>query len=592
MDKLSTSYSYSYEEYQVQTVLEKLVPNEENLRPGEVDGSLLPHDFYVRNGIPQIKLDGETVVEVKAALSISSLKLVESLFDTQSQNGYNLLVVYFNSSLSEKPDEKTANGKKLLFYSFDELKRIAKVRIKSEEDYYLDKGKNLDWKNAREKHIAKAKEIVTQGNVALFLGAGVSMSANMPSWGKLLKGLMAEIKTLKGDSLKAFTELYPHVYSECGDSNLIMARYLETAVQIGSDSAEFTKLIHKYLYEGEHTSKLLSDLALIIKYHKADEVITYNFDDILEQELVKIGLKESKDFVPIARDAEISDHNNLPIYHVHGIIPEHSNTSDRVVFSEEVYHDRYRDAYHWSNVEQLHAMSRKHCFFIGLSMVDPNLRRLLDISRKMNATDTPSHYAFLQRTKQNDYCLSNNKGCQYVQVSQSLIDKKKQKDIYSLNYIVLENIFRQLGVNVIWYENHDEIPDLIEKIFNITIAQNPTKEDLCKNIEVAIQRIDEIESKIPNFDFEKKDIGNYLNVLRYIQSYGKEYKLLISECGDMLTELSNKIHFETPKEVKEFISNMSKIDNLRGYGHFFKIWFDGMKDFLGNPNKSDDSDGK
>ena len=73
MDKLSTSYSYSYEEYQVQTVLEKLVPNEENLRPGEVDGSLLPQDFYVRNGIPQIKLDGETVVEVKAALSISSL---------------------------------------------------------------------------------------------------------------------------------------------------------------------------------------------------------------------------------------------------------------------------------------------------------------------------------------------------------------------------------------------------------------------------------------------------------------------------------------------------------------------------------------
>lgn len=173
-----------------------------------------------------------------------------------------------------------------------------------------------------------------------------------------------------------------------------------------------------------------------------------------------------------------------------------------------------------------------------------------------------------------------------------MIDKKKQKDIYSLNYTVLENIFRQLGVNVIWYENHDDIPELIEKIFNITIAQNPKKEDLCKNIEVAIQRIDEIESKIPNFDFEKKDIGNYLNVLRYIQSYGKEYKLLISECGDMLTELSNKIHFETPKEVKEFISNMSKIDNLRGYGHFFKIWFDGIKDFVGKSNKSDDSDEK
>lgn len=592
MDNFALLNNYSYEEYQVKTVLEKLVSDEENLRPKEVDGFLLPPDFYVRNGIPQLKLDGKTVVEVKKTLSIASLKAIESLFDTQSQNGYNLLVVYFNLSLSNKPDGKTSNGKKLLLYSFDELKRIAKVRIKSEEDYYIDKGKNLDWTKAREKHIAKAKEIVKQGNVAMFLGAGVSMSANMPSWGKLLKGLMAEIKTLKGDSLKAFTELYPHVYSECGDSNLIMARYLETAVQIGSDSAEFTKLIHKYLYDGEHTSKLLSDLALIIKYHKTDEVITYNFDDILEQELVKVGLKESKDFVPIASDAEISDHNNLPIYHVHGIIPEHSNTSDRVVFSEEVYHERYRDTYHWSNVEQLHAMSRKHCFFIGLSMVDPNLRRLLDISRKMNATDTPSHYAFLKRTKQNDYCLSNNKGCQYVQVSQSLIDKKKQKDIYNLNYMVLENIFRQLGVNVIWYENHDEIPHLIEEIFDITITENQTKEVLSKDIETAIQRINKIESNIPKYDFEKNDIGSYLNFLRYTKSYGKEYMLLVSECGDMLTELSNKVHFETPKEVKDFINNMSKLDILGGYGHFFKMWFDGIKDYLGDSNKTDDSGSK
>ena len=158
MDNLALLNNYSYEEYQVKTVLEKLVSDEENLCHEEVEGFLLPPDFYVRNGIPQLKLDGKTVVEVKKTLSISSLKAIESLFDTQSQNGYNLLVVYFNLSLSNKPDGKTSNGKKLLLYSFDELKRIAKVRIKSEEDYYIDKGKNLDWTKAREKHIAKAKE--------------------------------------------------------------------------------------------------------------------------------------------------------------------------------------------------------------------------------------------------------------------------------------------------------------------------------------------------------------------------------------------------------------------------------------------------
>ena len=158
--------------------------------------------------------------------------------------------------------------------------------------------------------------------------------------------------------------------------------------------------------------------------------------------------------------------------------------------------------------------------------------------------------------------------------------------------MVLENIFRQLGVNVIWYENHDEIPHLIEEIFDITITENQTKEVLNKDIETAIQRINKIESNIPKYDFEKNDIGSYLNFLRYTKSYGKEYMLLVSECGDMLTELSNKVHFETPKEVKDFINNMSKLDILGGYGHFFKMWFDGIKDYLGDSNKTDDSGSK
>lgn len=591
MNKLPLSNIYSYEEYKVQAVLEKFVSKEKNL-PSELNKLEFQPDFYISKDIPQLKLKGETVVEVKVILSISSLRKMESYFDVLSSNGYNLLVVYFNLSLSEIPENKSSNGRDLLFFSYNDLKKQIKkrVKVKSEENYYLNNTKNNDWKEVRKSHINEASEIVKQGNVALFLGAGVSMSAKMPSWSELLKGLMGEVKNknLNKNSLKAFTELYTHVYSECGDSNLIMARYLETAIEAEDNGALFTKLIRKYLYSKEHTSPLLSDLALIIKYQKIDEVITYNFDDILEQELVKIGLKESEHFVPIACDAEISDHNNLPIYHVHGIIPEHNNTTDRVVFSEEVYHDRYRDTYHWSNVEQLHAMSRKHCFFVGLSMVDPNLRRLLDISRKMNVTDNPPHYAFLQRTEQNAYCLSNSKGCQYVQVSQSLIDKKKQEDIYRLNYSVLENIYRQLGVNIIWYENHDEIPELIERIFDVRTIQKDSQEALCHEIEDAIQKIEEVESKVPKFDSTKPQLEDYVKVLSYTNLHVKDYKILISECGDMLTTLSKKVQFEIPEGVKGAINNISKIDNTNGYGQFYKAWYNEVNKFLNTLNQMDE----
>ena len=67
----------------------------------------------------------------------------------------------------------------------------------------------------------------------------------------------------------------------------------------------------------------------------------------------------------------------------------------------------------------------------------------------------------------NQFCLSNLKDtCKYVQISERLIDKKKQSEIYALNYMVFENIYRQLGVNVIWYEDYSEIPTLLKKVFH------------------------------------------------------------------------------------------------------------------------------
>lgn len=579
MEGRSLSNVYTYQEYQVQTVLEKLSPDETNLRPVELDGFAFPPDFYLAKGIVELGLEGPTVVEIKSTLSFSALKSFETYFVTQSQNGYNLLVVFFEKTLSKVPNLKICNDRKMLFVPFSELKRISKARIKTEEEFYYDNTRNKDWKDIRKDLIEEAEQIVAQDNNVLFLGAGVSMSANMPSWGALLKKLMGEVKLLKGDSLNAFTELDTHIYSECGDSNLIMARYLETAIQLSDKKADFMQLIQKNLYSPEHKSDLLTDLALIVKYRKADEVITYNFDDILEQELKNIGLKESEHFTPIARDAEVTDHNNLPIYHVHGIIPEHTNVVDRVVFSEDVYHERYRDTYHWSNIEQLHALSRKHCFFVGLSMQDPNLRRLLDIARKMNATDKPSHYAILPRTKEDDYCI-NDRGCRYVQVSQSLIDRKKQKDIYDVNYTVLENIYRQLGVNVIWYENHNEIPGIIEKIFNVHSIQNATTDELIQKVEEIIPEIVGIESKAPTFNPVNIKLDDYINSFIYSQTYGKKYRSLIYDCGDVLKELSSRMKITTPTDLKKLAKSTEKFSKIGGYGDLYQKWYDSIKSLI------------
>ena len=64
-------------------------------------------------------------------------------------------------------------------------------------------------------------------------------------------------------------------------------------------------------------------------------------------------------------------------------------------------------------------------------MKDPNLRRLLDISTK-RGDESIYHFAFLKRDEFTQHKLT-------------------------------ENIFREMEVQIIWYEKYDELPDLINK---------------------------------------------------------------------------------------------------------------------------------
>ena len=128
----------------------------------------------------------------------------------------------------------------------------------------------------------------------------------------------------------------------------------------------------------------------------------------------------------------------MPILHTHGFIPREvdSDYERNVVLSEEDYHGLYRDAFHWANVEQLHSLTQTTCYFIGLSLRDPNLRRLLDISFERGFGNAV-HYAFLPRNE-------------YKQPAKA------------------ETMFYKMGINIIWFENKDELPSIIDSLVNDT----------------------------------------------------------------------------------------------------------------------------
>lgn len=573
---------FSYEAFCVYELLAKDPKNATAVFHGteSLQGFALPPDLYAPNGVPSLDIKGETVFEIKKNLSYSTLNDLQSYIDAHVAL-YNIVVVYYRSSLSRTPDNTVIDGKTVVYISIKDLKGSKRRMPKQSDEFYSDKVKKIDWKDERENIIARANKAAQLGNNVLFLGAGVSMSANMPSWNKLLEGLMSEVKQLKEPTLSAFKELGSHVLQECGDSYLIMARYLKSAIHQYDKKANFSELIQQYLYNKEHTSLLLDSLTTIIQQKKVNEVITYNFDDVLEQNLKLKGLVDTCDFTSISKDADIKGHNTLPIYHVHGIIPEVGAT-DTVVFSEEEYHRRYSNSYHWSNVEQLHALSRMHCFFVGLSMNDPNLRRLLDVAHEMNCPNEDPHFAFLKRTKLEDYCMPGvERGCKYVHVSKSLIDEKKQKDIYNLNYGVIENIFRELGVQVIWYEDHDELPDLLEKVFAMSKYKYKSKDDIIALCNLAITDIKNIEEGVPSFNPVNIGIQDMVKFLSYKSEHEKIYKELISDVKDMLNELSDRVEIEDIDTILKLKKQLpSYNESFSGFASFYSLWLECVKTCL------------
>ena len=91
-------------------------------------------------------------------------------------------------------------------------------------------------------------------------------------------------------------------------------------------------------------------------------------------------------------------------------------------------------------------------------MTDPNLRRLLDISSKN--IENSKHFAFMQRLSTEEFCYENNDGKKLRVISNVKSAEKFLEDHHTLN----EELMKELGVTIIWYESYDEIPEIINSI--------------------------------------------------------------------------------------------------------------------------------
>lgn len=152
-------------------------------------------------------------------------------------------------------------------------------------------------------------------------------------------------------------------------------------------------------------------------------IINYNFDDLIEKNLKRLRVKHQS----ILSEGVIPDTGELGIYHVHGFLPQEKKAYGNLTKS---YHKLMLEPYNWANISQLNYMINNTCVFIGLSMTDPNMRRLLEIAtqKRTSEGETCKHYAIMQR-----FAISNSN------------EDESIKSFVRVNEALQESFFKELG---------------------------------------------------------------------------------------------------------------------------------------------------
>lgn len=405
-------------------------------------GKYIP-DIYLPQGCAALGFPHKTIIEVKYKLQPDTLYRLKQIFDMYHakfiNGGYTFVVIFIDSakfpiSMIEGLKKTESNGrigKYFRIYSLEEL-----CKNVGNESNFNDAANNVE--ENKISIIDKAYQTFSKGPNTLFLGAGVSMSANLPSWEGLLKCLLDRANK-KGKIFKS--SQYKKLFKESGYSSIILGRFIQN---LFDDKKEMDKAIHEifYLNKTDITSPTIETICDIIK-KKSDlvtGVITYNYDDLIEQGLSKIDVKNYSVYENNEPDT------SFPICHVHGLSSQYNPIDSTIVLSEKEYHEIYSRAFHWSNVEQLHALQRSNCFFIGLSMTDPNLRRLLDIARGEGDKRESDirHFAFIDKDS-----IGKSFKC------------SSRRDEYCKQQ---EKILKDLGVGVIWYHDYNTLPQELRKL--------------------------------------------------------------------------------------------------------------------------------
>jgi len=297
------------------------------------------------------------------------------------------------------------------------------------------------------------------GDLCLFVGAGVSRSCGLPDWRELSRAVVNRIPKQDGPGLGAVSAARRQGRPIPADPNALLAE--KKAVL--QDEEPLLAMRYMRLEVGAGLGLLVSDvlysrhievsagLRELVRLDNVRRVCCYNYDDLL----ARAYDEEGTDHLALLPGCRIPlESPRRLVFYPHGYLPEPGRGSvdatDAIVLSEDDYFELYRQPYGWANLVQLTLLLNYTALFVGCSLLDPNVRRLLDIV--VASRPDHRHYAIFREEK-------DRPAAQWLQAREGIATRSVQR-----------RLLGGLGIEPIWVDSFDEIADVLRALRASSVA--------------------------------------------------------------------------------------------------------------------------
>lgn len=305
------------------------------------------------------------------------------------------------------------------------------------------------------------------------IGAGASTASRLPNWETLLLRVGKRVLPRTGEqlvrnlrkegySLPAIAGMLrpfcpTHVeFAEVVRKELYrdLPRGMRTAAGLWSGTVEFA----------QNNTTLRAIAALCAARSDKDQrfecnprvhaIVTFNLDPLLRRYVQ--GRYGERLLRTVERPSKERHPGKINIYHMHGFLrfdalagAKNAEAADKLVLAEQEYFDFFNSPTGLFNYTFLYLLREHSCLFVGLSMQDDNIRRLL-------------HYSCKERVAaQLDEGESHERAGKRSTRHFAILLRPNDK----LTKSAIEQSLLRLGVRTLWISKFEEIPERMGEMY-------------------------------------------------------------------------------------------------------------------------------